>query len=67
MCVFQFAVLYKGDECLGSGKIMSLGPSEYTLQQGRKRLGAEPLTNNSLTKTDPLTQTSTPGEGEGKD
>ncbi|XP_012680643.2 mitochondrial tRNA-specific 2-thiouridylase 1 [Clupea harengus] len=63
----QFAVLYKGDECLGSGKIMSLGPSEYTLQQGRKRLGAEPLTNNSLTKTDPLTQTSTPGEGEGKD
>ncbi|KAK5849198.1 hypothetical protein PBY51_008858 [Eleginops maclovinus] len=34
----QFAVLYKGDECLGSGKIMQLGPSEYTLQQGRERL-----------------------------
>ncbi|XP_074482174.1 mitochondrial tRNA-specific 2-thiouridylase 1 [Sebastes fasciatus] len=33
----QFAVLYKGDECLGSGKIMQLGPSEYTLQQGRER------------------------------
>ncbi|XP_054480546.1 mitochondrial tRNA-specific 2-thiouridylase 1 [Anoplopoma fimbria] len=36
----QFAVLYKGDECLGSGKIMQLGPSEYTLQQGRERLVA---------------------------
>uniref|UniRef100_A0AAY4CP64 Mitochondrial tRNA-specific 2-thiouridylase 1 n=1 Tax=Denticeps clupeoides TaxID=299321 RepID=A0AAY4CP64_9TELE len=35
----QFAVLYKGDECLGSGKITRLGPSEHTLQQGRKRLG----------------------------
>nr|XP_040030386.1 mitochondrial tRNA-specific 2-thiouridylase 1 [Gasterosteus aculeatus aculeatus] len=34
----QFAVLYKGDECLGSGKIMQLGPSEYTLQRGRERL-----------------------------
>ncbi|XP_060928901.1 mitochondrial tRNA-specific 2-thiouridylase 1 [Limanda limanda] len=36
----QFAVLYKGDECLGSGKITQLGPSEYTLQQGRERLMA---------------------------
>ncbi|XP_041820000.1 mitochondrial tRNA-specific 2-thiouridylase 1 [Chelmon rostratus] len=34
----QFAVLYKGDECLGSGKIVQLGPSEYTLQQGRDRM-----------------------------
>ncbi|XP_053170009.1 mitochondrial tRNA-specific 2-thiouridylase 1 [Scomber japonicus] len=34
----QFAVLYKGDECLGSGKIIQMGPSEYTLQQGRERL-----------------------------
>ncbi|KAK2883177.1 mitochondrial tRNA-specific 2-thiouridylase 1 isoform X1 [Channa argus] len=34
----QFAVLYKGDECLGSGKIIQLGPSEYTLQQGREGL-----------------------------
>ncbi|XP_059182291.1 mitochondrial tRNA-specific 2-thiouridylase 1 isoform X2 [Centropristis striata] len=33
----QFAVLYKGDECLGSGKILHLGPSEYTLQRGRER------------------------------
>lgn len=33
----QFAVLYKGDECLGSGKIMQLGPSEYTLQRGREQ------------------------------
>nr|XP_019947624.1 PREDICTED: mitochondrial tRNA-specific 2-thiouridylase 1 isoform X2 [Paralichthys olivaceus] len=36
----QFAVLYKGDECLGSGKITQLGPSEHTLQQGRERLMA---------------------------
>ncbi|CAG01169.1 unnamed protein product, partial [Tetraodon nigroviridis] len=36
----QYAVLYKGDECLGSGKIIQLGPSEYTLQRGRERLGA---------------------------
>uniref|UniRef100_A0A1A7WLL0 Mitochondrial tRNA-specific 2-thiouridylase 1 n=1 Tax=Iconisemion striatum TaxID=60296 RepID=A0A1A7WLL0_9TELE len=36
----QFAVLYKGDECLGSGKIIQLGPSEYTLQKGRERSGA---------------------------
>lgn len=36
----QFAVLYKGDECLGSGKIIQLGPSEYTLQKGRERLVA---------------------------
>ncbi|XP_010785633.1 mitochondrial tRNA-specific 2-thiouridylase 1 [Notothenia coriiceps] len=34
----QFAVLYKGDECLGSGKIIQLGPSEFTLKQGRERL-----------------------------
>ncbi|KAF7668287.1 hypothetical protein LDENG_00021530 [Lucifuga dentata] len=39
----QFAVLYKGDECLGSGKIVRLGPSEYTLQQGRERLAAASL------------------------
>ncbi|XP_077025306.1 mitochondrial tRNA-specific 2-thiouridylase 1 isoform X3 [Tamandua tetradactyla] len=30
----QFAVFYKGDECLGSGKILRLGPSTYTLQKG---------------------------------
>uniref|UniRef100_A0A665WZ63 Mitochondrial tRNA-specific 2-thiouridylase 1 n=1 Tax=Echeneis naucrates TaxID=173247 RepID=A0A665WZ63_ECHNA len=30
----QFAVLYKGDECLGSGKIIQLGPSEYVLKKG---------------------------------
>ncbi|KAM7378060.1 hypothetical protein PAMA_013116 [Pampus argenteus] len=34
----QYAVLYKGDECLGSGKIIQVGPSEYTLQQGREHL-----------------------------
>ncbi|KAM7366989.1 hypothetical protein PAMP_014919 [Pampus punctatissimus] len=34
----QYAVLYKGDECLGSGKIIQIGPSEYTLQQGREHL-----------------------------
>lgn len=37
----QFAVLYKGDECLGSGKIMQLGPSEHTLQRGRERMAAD--------------------------
>ncbi|KAL0962786.1 hypothetical protein UPYG_G00345440 [Umbra pygmaea] len=36
----QFAVLYKGDECLGSGKIVRLGPTEYTLQQGREHMKA---------------------------
>lgn len=34
----QFAVLYKGDECLGSGKIIRLGPSMYTLHQGQERM-----------------------------
>lgn len=38
--LLQFAVLYKGDECLGSGKIIQLGPSEYTLQKGRERFVA---------------------------
>ncbi|KAK2497567.1 hypothetical protein MC885_008381 [Smutsia gigantea] len=33
----QFAVFYKGDECLGSGKILRLGPSAYTLQKGKSR------------------------------
>ncbi|XP_009232756.1 mitochondrial tRNA-specific 2-thiouridylase 1 isoform X5 [Pongo pygmaeus] len=33
----QFAVFYKGDECLGSGKILRLGPSAYTLQKGQCR------------------------------
>ncbi|XP_068787051.1 mitochondrial tRNA-specific 2-thiouridylase 1 isoform X3 [Struthio camelus] len=33
----QFAVFYKGDECLGSGKILRLGPSVYTLKQGKNR------------------------------
>ncbi|XP_012304877.2 mitochondrial tRNA-specific 2-thiouridylase 1 isoform X6 [Aotus nancymaae] len=35
----QFAVFYKGDECLGSGKILRLGPSAYTLQKGQRRVG----------------------------
>lgn len=51
----QFAVLYKGDECLGSGKIISLGPSEYTLQQGRQRLAGKPLTHSSTSQSEPLT------------
>lgn len=36
----QFAVFYKGEECLGSGKILRLGPSAYTLQKGRSRSSA---------------------------
>ncbi|XP_070290838.1 mitochondrial tRNA-specific 2-thiouridylase 1 isoform X2 [Salvelinus sp. IW2-2015] len=39
----QFAVLYKGDECLGSGKIVRLGPTEHTLQQGRDRMKEAPV------------------------
>ncbi|XP_004478053.2 mitochondrial tRNA-specific 2-thiouridylase 1 isoform X2 [Dasypus novemcinctus] len=38
----QFAVFYKGDECLGSGKILRLGPSAYTLQKGRSQSQAAP-------------------------
>nr|XP_045009576.1 mitochondrial tRNA-specific 2-thiouridylase 1 isoform X2 [Jaculus jaculus] len=38
----QFAVFYKGDECLGSGKILRLGPSAYTLQKGKNRARATP-------------------------
>nr|XP_033815305.1 mitochondrial tRNA-specific 2-thiouridylase 1 isoform X2 [Geotrypetes seraphini] len=37
LTVGQYAVFYKGGECLGSGKIRRLGPSLYTLQQGQKR------------------------------
>ncbi|XP_045408727.1 mitochondrial tRNA-specific 2-thiouridylase 1 isoform X6 [Lemur catta] len=33
----QFAVFYKGGECLGSGKILRLGPSAYTLQKGQSK------------------------------
>ncbi|XP_047406877.1 mitochondrial tRNA-specific 2-thiouridylase 1 isoform X4 [Sciurus carolinensis] len=38
----QFAVFYKGGECLGSGKILRLGPSAYTLQKGKSRARASP-------------------------
>ncbi|KAF6122326.1 tRNA 5-methylaminomethyl-2-thiouridylate methyltransferase [Phyllostomus discolor] len=31
----QFAVFYRGGECLGSGKILRLGPSAYTLKRGQ--------------------------------
>ncbi|XP_077329638.1 mitochondrial tRNA-specific 2-thiouridylase 1 isoform X2 [Lithobates pipiens] len=34
----QFAVFYKGEECLGSGKIVRLGPSLYVLQQCEERM-----------------------------
>ncbi|XP_059894764.1 mitochondrial tRNA-specific 2-thiouridylase 1 isoform X1 [Gadus macrocephalus] len=36
----QFAVLYRGGECLGSGRILRLGPSQHTLQLGRERMAA---------------------------
>ncbi|XP_074128203.1 mitochondrial tRNA-specific 2-thiouridylase 1 isoform X1 [Sminthopsis crassicaudata] len=42
----QFAVFYKGDECLGSGKIMRLGPSAYTLQLGRSQADASREASN---------------------
>lgn len=38
----QFAVFYKGEECLGSGKILRLGPSAYTLEKGKKRTRVAP-------------------------
>ncbi|XP_059367921.1 mitochondrial tRNA-specific 2-thiouridylase 1 isoform X1 [Carassius carassius] len=38
----QFAVLYKGDECLGSGKIIRLGPTKFTLQKGQNCLNCPP-------------------------
>ncbi|KAI7791612.1 mitochondrial tRNA-specific 2-thiouridylase 1 [Triplophysa rosa] len=38
----QFAVLYKGDECLGSGKIILLGPTKYTLQRGQNWIDCTP-------------------------
>lgn len=38
----QFAVFYKGEECLGSGKILRLGPSAYTLQKGKNRTRVTP-------------------------
>ncbi|XP_019399062.1 PREDICTED: mitochondrial tRNA-specific 2-thiouridylase 1 [Crocodylus porosus] len=41
----QFAVFYKGDECLGSGKISRLGPSLYTLQHGKSK---EEVSKNAL-------------------
>ncbi|XP_042600734.1 mitochondrial tRNA-specific 2-thiouridylase 1 isoform X4 [Cyprinus carpio] len=38
----QFAVLYKGDECLGSGKIVHLGPTIFTLQKGQNCMSRPP-------------------------
>ncbi|NXT83798.1 MTU1 thiouridylase, partial [Zapornia atra] len=49
----QFAVFYKGDECLGSGKILRMGPSVYTLQQGKGR--EEGLKKNEIDKIEPAT------------
>ncbi|XP_076010581.1 mitochondrial tRNA-specific 2-thiouridylase 1 [Genypterus blacodes] len=49
----QFAVLYKGDECLGSGKIVRLGPSEYTLQRGRERLAAAAMLRSEQGSPEP--------------
>ncbi|XP_072003205.1 mitochondrial tRNA-specific 2-thiouridylase 1 [Engystomops pustulosus] len=47
----QFAVFYKGEECLGSGKILRLGPSLYTLQMGQDRVKSAA----TVTDLDPLT------------
>ncbi|XP_075285055.1 mitochondrial tRNA-specific 2-thiouridylase 1 isoform X2 [Opisthocomus hoazin] len=49
----QFAVFYKGDECLGSGKILRMGPSVYTMQQGKNR--EEALKKGEIDKIDPVT------------
>ncbi|XP_067247234.1 mitochondrial tRNA-specific 2-thiouridylase 1 [Chanodichthys erythropterus] len=42
----QFAVLYKGDECLGSGKIIRLGPTKFTLQKGQNCMNCHPKDTN---------------------
>uniref|UniRef100_A0A672NUB4 Mitochondrial tRNA-specific 2-thiouridylase 1 n=1 Tax=Sinocyclocheilus grahami TaxID=75366 RepID=A0A672NUB4_SINGR len=47
----QFAVLYKGDECLGSGKIIRLGPTQFTLQKGQNCLSC-PLDSPGLVPLD---------------
>ncbi|KAG3290722.1 tRNA 5-methylaminomethyl-2-thiouridylate methyltransferase, transcript variant X4 [Ictidomys tridecemlineatus] len=49
----QFAVFYKGDECLGSGKILRLGPSAYTLQKGRSRARVAPEGSSEGPSKDP--------------
>ncbi|NWY43838.1 MTU1 thiouridylase, partial [Sylvia borin] len=49
----QFAVFYKGDECLGSGKILRIGPSVYTLQQGKNR--EESPKKEEIDKIEPAT------------
>jgi len=46
-------VFYKGDECLGSGKILRMGPSVYTMQQGKNR--EEALKKGEIDKIDPVT------------
>ncbi|CAJ0936723.1 unnamed protein product, partial [Ranitomeya imitator] len=52
----QFAVFYKGEECLGSGKIVRLGPSLYTLQMGQDRMkSAANVTTENAKDMDPLT------------
>ncbi|CAH2278258.1 mitochondrial tRNA-specific 2-thiouridylase 1 isoform X1 [Pelobates cultripes] len=51
----QFAVFYKDEECLGSGKIMRLGPSQYTLQQGREKMkSAASVTTEPVKEKDPV-------------
>ncbi|KFV62706.1 Mitochondrial tRNA-specific 2-thiouridylase 1 [Dryobates pubescens] len=49
----QFAVFYKGHECLGSGKILRIGPSVYTMQQGKNR--DESPKKEEIDKTEPAT------------
>ncbi|XP_056429667.1 mitochondrial tRNA-specific 2-thiouridylase 1 isoform X1 [Hyla sarda] len=52
----QFAVFYKGEECLGSGKIVRLGPSMYTLQMGQNRIkSVANVQTESVKDLDPLT------------
>lgn len=54
----QFAVFYKGEECLGSGKIMRLGPSLYVLQQCEERMkcaAAAKVSAETFKDLDPLT------------
>uniref|UniRef100_A0A673J1M3 tRNA-5-taurinomethyluridine 2-sulfurtransferase n=1 Tax=Sinocyclocheilus rhinocerous TaxID=307959 RepID=A0A673J1M3_9TELE len=50
----QFAVLYKGDECLGSGKIIRLGPTIFTLQKGQNCMSCPPKDTNQQQHPEPV-------------
>ncbi|XP_026119825.1 mitochondrial tRNA-specific 2-thiouridylase 1 isoform X2 [Carassius auratus] len=50
----QFAVLYKGDECLGSGKIIHLGPTIFNLQKGQNCMTCPPKDTKTQQHPEPV-------------